>query len=160
MLEGSYLYYDLNNEEWIRSGKAVGSNFSRRHAEHKAEARLKSAGSDNSKFYNSYPSMTVDLPNQGVRKGEFENLEMLVGVGFNKLLKGKLVNDIAQGGIFHFDSDTVAKIDKTNFRGNHRLQAKQLNMLGYLWELAYDLCIAPESNISGNPGFEVLLGVF
>ena len=51
------------------------------------------------------------------------------------------------------------KIDAVNFRGNLRLQTKQLNMLGYLWEIAYDLCISPAANISGNPGFEVLLGV-
>jgi len=32
-------------------------------------------------------------------------------------------------------------------------------MIGYLLELGYDLCLAPDFNISGNPGFEIVLGI-
>ena len=31
---------------------------------------------------------------------------------------------------------------------------KQLNMVGYLIEIFYDLCLAPGDNVSMNPGFE------
>ena len=76
-----------------------------------------------------------------------------------ELLPGKLTKDSdTEGGIFHFDKE-----DKKNMEAmkqpQGRLDKKQLNMIGYLLEIAYDLCLAPASNISGNPGFEVLLGV-
>ena len=82
----------MNNMEWIRSGKAVGSNYT------------------------------------------------------------------TQDGIFYFDADTNTEIDTVGFSGASRLQTKQLNMLGYLWEIGYDLCVAPGSNISGSAGFEALNG--
>jgi hypothetical protein len=158
-MEGCYLHFDSNNNEWIRSGKAVGSTFGQRNVQHKLASRLTSASSENSKFYHSYPFSTAAIVDKRVKKGSFENLQQHVGVGFDKLRKGKLLVDVEQGGIFCLDNETNKKIDAINFRGNLRLQTKQLNMLGYLWELAYDLCIAPASNVSGNPGFEVLLGV-
>ena len=43
---------------------------------------------------------------------------------------------------------------------SHRLQDKQLHMVGYLFELFYDLMIAPRHNVSQSPGFETPLGVF
>ena len=87
----------------------------------------------------------------------------MVGIGYDKLLKGKLTDNFeTHAGIFHFDIETNNKIKAVNFQGNanSRLQQKQLHMLGYLWELAYDLCIPPASNISGNPGIETVLGVY
>ena len=159
--DGCYLYYDLNNEEWIRSGKTIGRPFREREAEHKKASLLKSAVSQKTKFYNAYPSKDVLLPDESAKKGEYENLAMLVGVTYSTLFKGNLIRDIAQGGIFHFDQEVVEKISKVNFREQGvamaRVQHKQMHMLGYLWELAYDLCIAPASNISVNPGFETLL---
>ena len=160
-LEGCYLYYDSNNQEWIRSGKAVGSNFGRRHSQHQASSMLNSSDSRKSKFYNSYPSRAVVLHDSGSKKGDFENLQMMVGISYNKLLKGKLTHDFeTQKGIFHFSTEDNKKIAAINFAGNPRLQTKQLHMLGYLWELAYDLSLAPTSNISGNPGFETALGIY
>lgn len=66
---------------------------------------------------------------------------MLVGIGYDKLRKGKLTcdfdDDIAnQRGIFRFGSETNKKIEAVNFPGSSRLETKQLYMLGYLWELA------------------------
>ena len=87
----------------------LGQNFSTRHTQHEKAAKLtSSADSQKSRFYNSYPSKTVELANNSSRKGEFENLQMLVGMGFDKLLKGKLMNDFAsERGIFHFDLTSV-----------------------------------------------------
>jgi hypothetical protein len=159
-LEGCYMYYDMNNHEWIRSGKAVGSNYKKRHTQHGKSATLSDAESQKSKFYSSYPSRDANLPDTSGKKGEFENLDMFVGISFNKLLKFNLLHDVKTGGgIFHFDKETNEKINAVNFRGSSSLASKQVHMLGYLWELAYDLCIAPGSNISGNAGFEVLLGI-
>ena len=158
-MEGCYLYYDLNNEEWIRSGKAIGSNFGTRHKQHQLGSMLKGPASQKSKFYSSYPSKSVQLADASCRKGVFENLQMLVGIGYDKLLATKLIHDHdSKNGIFHFDSETMKKIEAVNFPGIAR--NKPYHMLGYLWELAYDLCIAPGSNISGNPGFETVLGIY
>ena len=33
------------------------------------------------------------------------------------------------------------------------------HMLAYQIELGYDLALAPDMNVSGNPGFEAVLGV-
>ena len=37
---------------------------------------------------------------------------------------------------------------------NNLMTQKQLNMVGYLIEIFYDLCLAPGDNVSMNPGFE------
>ena len=52
------------------------------------------------------------------------------------------------------------KIEGVNFRGATSLTAKQMHMVGYLFELAYDLCIDYVANVSLNPGFEMALGVW
>ena len=69
--------------------------------------------------------------------------------------------DISQGGIFHFHAEAMEHIEKVNFKESGmvtaRVQQKQMHMLGYRWELAYDLCISPASNISVNPGFKTFL---
>ena len=161
-MEGCYIYYDFNNQEWIRSGKAVGesSNFGARDSQHAKGSKLETTQDRRSNFYNSYASNSVELADNGLRRGKFENLQMFVGIGFHKLLKGKLTHDLEDGGIFHFDKQTKKSIDGVKFSGNQRLQQKQLHMLGYLWELVYDLCIAPSANISTNPGFESVVGQF
>jgi len=158
-LEGCYLYYDTNKRLWIRSGKAVGSNFEKRHKEHLNESLLKKSSSQNSKFYSSYPSRSVNLHDDRARLGTFENLQQYVGVGYNKLKKRNMLKDVENKDIFHLDDKTNKRIEALNFQGKSRLDTKQCNMIGYLLELAYDLCLAPLSNISGNPGFEIVLGV-
>ena len=43
------------------------------------------------------------------------------------------------------------RADKWN---NMTMQQKQLNMVGYLLEIFYDLALSPGDNVSENPGFE------
>jgi hypothetical protein len=38
--------------------------------------------------------------------------------------------------------------------------SKQLHMVAYLFELVYDLMLAPEENVSSSPGFERPLAIF
>ena len=47
-LQGAYLYYDMNNEVWIHSGKVTGHGFRVRHNEHKSQAK---EDRTTSKFY-------------------------------------------------------------------------------------------------------------
>ena len=84
-----------------------------------------------------------------------------VGICFKKTMKFKLIDDFeTNGGIYNFDKETNKRIDCVRFAGNDsRLQQKQMHMLGHLWELCFDLCLAPSANISCNPGFETALGI-
>jgi len=100
MMEGCYLYYDTNDGQWIRSGKAVGSNFDKRHKEHSKGSELKDSISQKSKFYSSYPSRSVNLHDNRARKGTFENLQQYIGVGYNKMLKKNMLKDVKDKGIF------------------------------------------------------------
>jgi hypothetical protein len=70
-----------------------------------------------------------------------------------------LTTDVNSSGIFHWD-DYADKIQAFNFRGATSLVEKQMHMVGYLFELAYDLCISSVDNVSLNPGLETCLGVW
>jgi hypothetical protein len=73
---------------------------------------------------------------------------------------GRTVEGRTSGGIFHITPDISANIDRINFQGVSDLKTKKLHMIGYLLELAYDLCIGTDSNVSSSPGFETCLGMF
>ena len=74
---------------------------------------------------------------------------------------GCLVVPFDKGGIFVISEEVQQKIRDVRFQGlDHQHEKKTLHMIGYLAELAYDLCIAPSDNVSSNPGFETCLGVF
>ena len=40
------------------------------------------------------------------------------------------------------------------------MREKQLVVVGYFFEMCYDICLSPGRNVSNNPGFETILGVF
>jgi len=52
------------------------------------------------------------------------------------------------------------KIGKIKFRGYTELKKKQIIMITYLAELAYDIAISARDNVSDSPGFETCLGIF
>ena len=52
------------------------------------------------------------------------------------------------------------KIDTMNMRGRRTRDLKKMDLIAYLFEIAYDICISPIDNMSQNPGFEACLGVF
>jgi hypothetical protein len=161
--QGAYLYYDTNDGNWIRSGKVTNRSFATRHSEHCIGAKLTTTQSQSSRFYSRYPSTEAVLATEACRKGRFENLQQFVACGFDcdmsDDVKKILTTDVASGGILHWDVHTN-KIGCVNFRGATSLAAKQMHMVGYLFELAYDLCIDSVANVSLNPGFETCLGVW
>ena len=117
-----------------------------------------------SKLYREYPSKTAvgAQTKDSARRGYFENLQQFVGIGIDKNCEESrcLTKDVEDGGVFCFDKDALEHMDKLNYRsGRVSLKDKQKDMLGYLWELAYDLCLAPDNNISESPGLEHPLGV-
>ena len=59
LLEGCYLYYDTNDNEWIRSGKVTNRSFATRHMEHSRSSKLTKSADLASMFYSSYPSTSA-----------------------------------------------------------------------------------------------------
>ena len=158
LLSGCYLYYDRNNECWIRSGKVVGRSFADRDEEHR---RMATKSSDSSKFYLRYPSKNSTRQSQG-RNGYFENLSQMIACGFKYGDSGVIDvcrEDVGDGGILCLSRADKDHIIGVNFRGRSADQ-KFLEMVSYQFELVYDLCIGRLDNVSGNPGFEGCLGIF
>ena len=104
-LEGCYFYFDTDSGNWIRSGKAVGSNQSTPRAgllnrgRGHIEAAKKSDAIENNKFYNLFP--TADNPNRMKNAGYFEDLQQFVGMGFDRDKETEgLTSSTTDAGIF------------------------------------------------------------
>ena len=57
------------------------------------------------------------------------------------------------------DDDDIKQIDSSQKRTQVKLHKYQA-YIAYLMEFGYDLAIRPSLNVSQNPGFESLVGVF
>ena len=175
-LEGSYLYYFRNECRWIRSGKAVGSDHSqpinglvRRDAiGHFRKASTASLAVDSECFYTLYQTRDnpIQLPN---KKGYYEDVDQYCGLSFirSKNIDG-LINttplqdirsDVPVEALFDW-SVYIKHLDKSNVQSVQTIKEKQLIVLGYFFELCYDICLAEKHNVSNNLGFEAIIGVF
>ena len=155
---GAYLYWDVNDEKYVRSGKTTGNPFSKRHEAHEAKAAARFC---TGRFYRRYPSKPSVRSNANAsvagRRGHFESLMMLSALAF------EIGNSEATKrfeSIFIFDDNDKMHINKMNKRGNNTWQAKCNDMVSYLAELAFDLFISVNDNVSDNPGFESCHGVW
>ena len=154
--EGCYLYYDMLNGVWIRSGKVCGKNryFLVRHGEH--EENSKEPGSN--AFYLRNPSYGIDEVkySQGLKKCSFENLVQFVGLGFMRSNQAATdaICDTSENGLFHWSAQVLKGMQPKGFYGSEGLKEKQLHMVSYLFELVYDLMLSDKDNISESPGFE------
>jgi len=88
-------------------------------------------------------------------------LRQYVGIGFNRQDAELLTLDRAQGGVLDWPANIIDMVNKSGLgpRGA-TLAEKKLEMAAYLFELVYDLMIADRDNVSGNPGFEALIGYY
>ena len=155
-LQGAYLYYDMNDNKWIRSGKVTGRGFDVRHKEHQKKAKCHN---HQSKFYSRYPSLESKLSKSCSRKGAFEGRVPFIACGFNPPDKNILTKDVDEGGVLFLSKLDKEKIRNVNFRGRTP-DEKILDMIAYQFEIAYDLAICPMDNVSESAGFESCLGVF
>jgi hypothetical protein len=53
-------------------------------------------------------------------------------------------------GLLYWSATAMSKVTKD----------KQLHMVGFLFEMLYDLMIAPNANVSQSPGFESFLHIY
>ena len=159
--QGTYLYYDLNDGKLIRSGKVTGRAYTIRHQEHYKRAATKRC---TSKFYRRYPSKSVHPNNVSTtRKGWFENLQQLVALGWrleDADTMQKVTIEYKNGGLFLYTNEENKNINALNMRGLETEIRKRNDVVAYLIEITYDLCISPIYNVSKNPGFEGCLGVW
>jgi hypothetical protein len=167
-LEGCYLYWDKRGKRFIRSGKVSGGlrgenggrTFAQRDREHKKGSELKCFQDRQSKFYTKYPS--TDSASKSTEPwGYFENLIQFSGFAIDRTKK-TLVESICEeaNGFMRWPKNTIQRLSKDgSIRGNEMVNAK-LELVAYLYELAYDLCISQQDNVSQSPGFEKYLGQF
>ena len=165
-LEGSYLHYHEEGCAWIRSGKAVGSDTSapvnglvlRNEKGHRKKAASSSL-IDGRCFYTLFPSQTNknQLPD---KLGYFEDLTLYCGFSFNRSNNTEgLTSTDYDTSIFDW-SLYINGLTNAKMRGTSTLGEKQLVVVGYFFEMCYDICLQPNNNVSNNPGFESVLGVF
>ena len=95
------------------------------------------------------------------RWGFFEKLSPVCAIGWSPDDEDSILwMTQVDGGGFHWNRNCVRQLERKATRTNTTLKAQQLEMLGYLFELVYDLAISPVHNVSSNPGFESILGYF
>ena len=144
-LEGCYLYFDEIEYRWIRSGKAAGrgSNFGIRDDQHAKAA--KDPNNNGSEFYRKYPDDSLaDFNSSGKRS----HLQQYCGLAFER---GNTSQLTSKDGVFIWDDVTMKELEK--IKGNDSIENVQLNMLAYLFEFVYDLCIGSDG-VSESAGFE------
>jgi hypothetical protein len=149
------LYYDTNLGEFIRSGKVSGHGFEKRHEEHNAKSKMANARSN---LYFLYLSQHLQLKDT---RRTFESLDMYIAAGFdpNSDTAASLSKNYHSGGILVMDNDDINRIKSSIARIPVELH-KFHTYLAYLMEFGYDLSIRPSVNVSENPGFEAIAGLF
>ena len=92
------------------------------------------------------------------KRGYFEELLLYCGFSFirNKNVDGLTSTD---NGILDWLMH-IRHLNKSNIRGVKTLREKKLTVVGYFFEMRYDICLCPMHNASNNPGFESILGVY
>ncbi|KAL7552482.1 hypothetical protein ACHAWF_015738 [Thalassiosira exigua] len=156
--QGCYLYYDTNRGIFVRSGKVTRRGFVDRDSEH-----LKSSkeSKPSSHFYFVYPSEQSDRADSRSKRGAFEHLLQLIGVGFDPNTESatRVDRDVNSGGFMWLSEEDKSNIEKSLSKDLASIQKYQ-DIVAYQMELAYDLALSPEMNVSRSPGFESFLGVF
>ena len=110
-------------------------------------------------FYTIYPawSNSNHLPN---RMGYFDGLTQYCGFSFKPLEDVETLVSMVNGKYLFDWSLSINQLEIANIRGCKTLIEEQLVVVGYFFEMWYDICLSPRHNVSNNPGFETILGVF
>ena len=160
--EGTYLYFDKNNKIWIRSGKVSSRSFLVRHSEHEKRAKAKAVVKSASRLYKLYPSRTTERARMSfIRRGLWENLGLFAAIAIdqNDHEKRELITrDYDEGGLFIYNKSEANKIISLKSRSHKSEEEKRIEVIAYLFELAYDLAISYHDNVSESMGFESCIG--
>ena len=167
-LEGCYLYWDTVGNRFIRSGKVSGGargdnggrTFATRNREHKKGSELKSFQDRQSTFYTKYPSIE-NTSNNTELWGHFENLTQYSAFAIARMDK-PIVKSICEdtNGFMQWPEQIIEKLSKGGRTVGMDLVNAKLEMVAYFFELAYDLCLSHQDNVSQSPGFEKYIGQY
>jgi hypothetical protein len=153
-LRGAYLYANIVESRFVRSGKAV--SIVKRVGEHAKAAEHPNA--TNSRFYLSYPAMGAvqrnpQLGDARIRKGWFESLRAVIALAYLNEHGPQVVE------MFTWTDGGVCQKLKA-WRPTHDELEKKKMLVDYLLELVYELALSPADDVSSNPGFETLLNIY
>jgi hypothetical protein len=155
---GVYLNKDKQLKQPIRSGKktsfsATVEGFSARMEDHKKGC---GAESPKSNFYKLYPSESSGRWNNTSKQGRYEDLEHLIAVSYDP--KGdaaqKVDRDYRGGGVMILSTQDMQRVKSSMPKQPWTDVEKFQLLMSYLFELAYDVAIAPGFNVSESLGFE------
>ena len=114
---------------------------------------------DGEYFYTHYP-MRSNEAQLVSKRGCFEDLSLYCGFSFNRSENVAGMASIEDKNSIFDWSTYLNHIDKANIRGAMTFRDKQLKVVGYFFEMRYDICLSPIRNVLNNSGFETILGVF
>ena len=135
-------------------GNAV-KGFGARIEEHKCGCK---ANRPTSNFYSLYPSKSIARSKTDSIQGVFEDLDHVIAAGFEpKEDAAQIVNlNWDDGGILILNQEEKRQITACIPNKPHTEIEKFQMLMSYLFEVAYDVSIAPSLNVSESPGFESL----
>jgi hypothetical protein len=152
-LDGSYVVEDSRRNEICRAG-AAEMGFRTRWEGHTQSSKLLDPKYKKSAFYNCYPHENV-VENTLNRKGTFQSLNQLVGVGFQRSKASQVL------ALFEWDGYGLEELKKLQgCKNRNELVDKQYRHIVYLLEASHALAIEPRKNISSNPSCEWQLRFF
>ena len=104
---------------------------------------------------------TVEITKSARETSPISGMLQFSGFAIDRTKK-TLVESICEeaNGFMRWPKNTIQRLSKDgSIRGNEMVNAK-LELVAYLYELGYDLCISQQDNVSQSPGFEKYLGQF
>ena len=130
----------------------AASGLFRRWKEHMSASMLCTHVHRASKFYTAYPNSMCDkinLRNVDGTKGNFQQLEPLIGMVFKRNKKEEI------NALFHWSKSEESELDRLSLTRKYQsLDDKKYRRLCYMFETAYGLALEPRRDISSNPGCE------
>jgi len=142
----------------VRSGKAWRKGgINARRLEHIKALNTDADTRVTSKFYKTHPTKASGTtPPSGVH---FDDLKLVMALGYDDADAEAMKILSSDDAIFRW-STHLSKIKKVNFGGDASAQSTvgQQHFAAYAIELAYDLLIGSDDNLSTSPGFETPLG--
>jgi len=105
----------------------------------------------------AYPHQSETTASLSGRRGYFEKLEMCCALAMDTPGWDLLCSPEATG-VLVWSKTALGHIADANVPDCASLTDKLRMMASYLFELVYELCIAPEHNVSQSAGFKTPLG--
>jgi hypothetical protein len=156
-LEGAYMHFDPERCVWVRTGKKTGTPFVERLKEHAKASLLTDTKNLESRFYCMYPSACASVKS-GSRLGTHEQLRAYSAMGYSSGMNEtwKLLEREGERSLFRWSARTLRNLGRS-FGKMPTLGEKKRNMISYLFEVCYQLALAPICDVSDGPSFEVFM---